>query len=68
MLLLDGRLHGTTKGGAQGDGTLFRYRVADGACAVLASFDPRTTGAFREDDVVASADGRTPYGLTRPAA
>jgi hypothetical protein len=32
---------------------------------VLASFDRRTTGAFPEDDVVASADGRTPYGLTQ---
>ena len=66
LLLLDGWLYGTTtKGGANGDGTLFRWRIAGGEYEVLASFDRRTTGAFPEDDLVAGADGRTLYGLTQ---
>lgn len=66
LLLLDGWLYGTTtKGGANGDGTLFRYRVAGGAYEVLASFDRKTTGAFPEDNLVADADGRTLFGLTQ---
>jgi uncharacterized repeat protein (TIGR03803 family) len=66
LLLLDGWLYGTTtKGGQKGDGTLFRFRIADAAYEVLASFDRKTSGAFPEDDLVASADGRFLYGLTQ---
>jgi uncharacterized repeat protein (TIGR03803 family) len=66
LLARDGWLYGTTTlGGATGDGTLFRYDIASGAYELLASFDRRTTGAFPEDDLVASADGRTLYGLTQ---
>jgi len=66
LLPLGGWLYGTTtQGGANGDGTLFRFRPADRAYQVLASFDRRTTGAFPEDDLVASADGKVLYGLTQ---
>ena len=66
LLPVDGWLYGTTtKGGANGDGTLFRYRIAGGDYEVLASFDRRTTGAFPEDDLVADAAGRSLYGLTQ---
>jgi uncharacterized repeat protein (TIGR03803 family) len=66
LLLLDGWLYGTTTaGGATGDGTLFRFEIASGAYERLASFDRRTTGAFPEDNLVASADGRALYGLTQ---
>jgi hypothetical protein len=37
----------------------------DAAYEVLASFDRKTSGAFPEDDLVASADGRFLYGLTQ---
>lgn len=66
LLPLGGWLYGTTtQGGVRGDGTLFRFRPADRAYQVLASFDRRTTGAFPEDDVIASTDGKVLYGLTQ---
>ena len=66
LLKLNGWLYGTTTaGGANGDGTLFRMRIADRRYEVLASFDRATTGAFPEDNVLASADGRTLFGLTQ---
>lgn len=66
LLPLGGWLYGTTtRGGTGGDGTLFRFRPADRAYQVLASFDRRTSGAFPEDSLVASADGRFVYGLTQ---
>lgn len=66
LLALGGWLYGTTTiGGAHGDGTVFRLRIADRRYEVLASFDRRTTGAFPEDNLVASADGRVLYGLTQ---
>lgn len=66
LLHRDGWPYGTTTaGGRHGDGTVFRLRIADRRYEVLASFDRRTTGAFPEDDLVTSADGRTLYGLTQ---
>jgi uncharacterized repeat protein (TIGR03803 family) len=66
LLAHDGWLYGTTtEGGAHGDGTLFRIRIADLRYEQLASFDRRTTGAFPEDTLTPSADGRALYGLTQ---
>lgn len=66
LVPLDGWLYGTTTGGgATGDGTLFRFHPGDGTYQLLASFDRATTGAFPEDDVVPSADGRKLFGLTQ---
>ena len=66
LVPLGAYLYGTTTlGGARGDGTLFRFRPSDGHYEVLASFDRRTTGAFPEDNVVASEDGSILYGLTQ---
>ena len=42
-----------------------QYRPRDGLYERLASFDRATTGAFPEDDVVASEDGSRLYGLTQ---
>lgn len=62
----DGWLYGTTTmGGTNGDGTLFRYRVADGSYEVLASFDRASSGALPEDNLVFDEGGRTVFGLTQ---
>jgi uncharacterized repeat protein (TIGR03803 family) len=66
LVALGGWLYGTTtRGGASGDGTLFRVRAADRRYELLASFDRRTSGAFPEDNVVPSADGKALFGLTQ---
>jgi len=66
LVLLNGWLYGTTTaGGASGDGTLFRLRVGDRRYEMLVSFDRATSGAFPEDNVLPSADGRVLFGLTQ---
>jgi uncharacterized repeat protein (TIGR03803 family) len=66
LLFVDGWLYGTTtEGGATDDGTVFRLHVSDGKYEVLASFDRATTGAFPEDNVTLSSDGRLLFGLTQ---
>jgi uncharacterized repeat protein (TIGR03803 family) len=66
LTLIGDFLYGTTsQGGARGDGTLFRFRLSDGHYQMLASFDRRTTGAFPEDNLTASADGSVLFGQTQ---
>jgi len=66
LTLLNNTFYGTTsRGGANGVGTIFSIQTDGSGYSLLASFDTATTGGLPEDFLTANASGTMLYGLTQ---